>query len=404
MDEDDNDDYVPSDMEEDERGRNHRSSGDEPTLNLQDLIAVACALGASHPLQIPTGNILESAQALTHYGPFVDFLIEEGYAGPDAPFLDHCNYPMLLRSMPTVMQPITHEIQTWGDDMDPSFFSECYIAAFTCGDGSIYCGSHRRNENGVRSRPTTQLLAIKEDNDNHPFKEWLSHRYVYARFTVRCITPRLLKQKPFVYANYVLLSYKKLPWMVVVKLAQATRVGTTQIAITPLARIAATIQIVVVSWLNALHGVMLSEQWFRDDFQQMARKRCVFDLFVAGILGSDGGIYIGYHIYQSNRRWCKALAHTMQHVYGLERLPTINPIRASTKGICTRPATSISMSVSDSEKIAPRIAAFDMNRKDQQIVYLLRRLMRHSPNFPNKKRVEKFLEGTAKFLRKKRPS
>ena len=149
---------------------------------------------------------------------------------------------------------------------------------------------------------------------------------------------------------------------------------------------------------------MLSERWFRDDFQQMARERCVFDLFLAGIMGSDGGIHEEYHIYQSNRRWCRALAHTMQNVYGLETQPTITPIRASARGIRWRPKTSIRISRRDSERIAPRVAAFDMCRKDQHIIYLLRRLITHSRDFPNKKRVQAFLEATAKFIRKLRPS
>eukprot|EP00984_Skeletonema_dohrnii_P031126 scaffold23225_cov158-Skeletonema_dohrnii-CCMP3373.AAC.3 len=396
-------------MEEDEpapRGRRNHRGGDAPPLTLQDLIAVACALGASHPDQIPSGNILKSPEAQTHYRPFVDFLIEKGYDGPEADFLDNSNYPLLKRSMPTVMQPITHEIQTWGD---PRFFSEGYIAAFTAGDGSLVCRSHRRGENGeVKYRQSVQVLAIK--GPDHPFKEWLySHGwYINEACAVRTITPSLVKQIPFLYACDYLLSYKKLIWKVMVKLARATRFGVFNSPFAPMSRIATTIQIVVVSWLNSLHGVMLSYQWFMDDFQRMSRKHCVFDLFVAGIMGSDGGIYDNYYIFQSNRRWCRALARTMEDVYGLEEQPTIslirNGLRRRNRGIRMRPTTTIRISARDSEKIAPRVAAFDMCRKDQQIIYLIRRLIMRSPNFPNKNRVQKFLEGTAKFIRKSRPS
>ena len=381
------------------------AAASEPLLTIQDLLGIVCGLAATHPDHVPTGNILESAEADIYYRPFVEFLIEKGYAGPDADYLDNCNYPMLVRSMPTVMQPIKDEIQTYGDDMDPRFFSECVIAAFTCCDGTLACGNHRRNENGeVRYRPVVQTLSIS--GADHPFKQWLKQHgfWVGKQWVCRVITPKLLRQIPFVYACNLLLSYKKICWKVVEKLAPATRIGAFSTVHLPLARIAMTTQLVVMSWLNSLHGVMLSEEWFRDDFQQMARKRCVFDLFMAGIMGSDGGIYQEYEIYQSNRRWCRALAHTMQHVYGLETQPRVSPIRASAGGIRWRPSTSIRISRRDSERIAPRVAAFDMNRKDQHIIYLLRRLITNSRDFPNKTRVQAFLEATAKFIRKSRPS
>lgn len=140
------------------------------------------------------------------------------------------------------------------------------------------------------------------------------------------------------------------------------------------------------------------------DFRRTAELPCFFDVFIAGIIGSDGGVGNGntlaYQIYQSNRRFMVAFSSVMNEKYGLSTFVT----RKKCKSIRWRPEYTIRMNSEDTRKMILRVASYDLNRADQQLVLLLRIMVQHAKEVPNKKRVQAFLKGLGKYIRSVRPS
>lgn len=377
----------------------HKSESSDKILHLHDIMGVFFAMADSHPEEVEEGEFKEFEES--HYRPAHEWLLKEAYGGADATFLQNTNYPLLLRSMKEVMEPIKKEVET----LDEELFPELYLAAFTAGDGSLIFPHSRFDSATDRGRKIPrliQILAIKGAAP-HPFKEWLSsHGWkTYNAYAYRKVDESLLTIYPpcLVIAFQHMLSFKKLLWMAVCELGACIRLGGIQGNKNSYNLIAHTILVVVFSWLNSFHGIMMSEQWFADDFQKMANKDCYLDFFLAGMIGSDGGIYDTYRIFQSNRRWCKALAKTIKKVYSLEKRPNVctsnRPSSARQRAVST-----LRIHAEASEKLAPRVASFDMNRKDQHIVYLIRRMVIHAGVIPNKKRIQAFLKGLAKYIRR----
>lgn len=393
------------------RSRNNRvkspSESSDKNLYLQDIIGVFFAMSATHPEEVKEEEFEQFVES--HYGPAHEWLLKEAYGGAQATFLQNTNYPLLLRSMKEVMQPIKKEVEEFSDEHREKLFPELYLAAYTAGDGSLYFPHSRFDSSYDRHRKIPrliQILAIKGD-ETHPFKQWLSfHGWkTYGTYAYRIVDESLLNPYPSHVATAFqhMLSFKKLLWMAACELGPCIRLGGIQGNTNSYTLIAHTILVVVFSWLSSLHGIMMSEQWFMDDFQTMAKKDCYLDFFLAGIIGSDGGIYDSYRIFQSNRRWCKALAKTIENVYSLKYTPSVSTSN-SFSSARERACSTLRICTEDAEKLAPRLASFDMNRKDQHIVYLIRRMVLSAGNIPNKKKIQAFLKGLAKYIRKVHPS
>ena len=327
----------------------------------------------------------------------------------DSSFFDATNCTLLSRSMPSAMRSIVEEVELLGgrsDEKRSDLFCCGYLAGFHVGDGC----THVSNNGFIR-----QVLGIKDKEDgdtnvkrylrNHGWKdvrrlneESGQHDYVGL---CRCVDSTQLLDYNTCIANDYLLSYKRYIWSSIIAFAQLAppgKAGSSNDLMTKSREALA----IICSMFNQTHGCYFPTSFYMSDFRRMTELPCFFDMFIAGIIGSDGsvGIDIDYYFYQSIRRFMVAFSTVMNEKYGLSTVVR----REKCKSIRWRPKYTIRMNSEDTTKMILRVASYDLNRADQHLVLLLRIMVKHAKGVPNKRRVQAFLKGLGKYIRKARPS
>ena len=272
------------------------------------------------------------------------------------------------------------------------YFTELWGLAFDVGDGST---SVANKQKGERWSNPVQDLAIRDNlGGNIHVKKFLrdpnqaslgwrvrkskKHRGRSSGVR-RTINSRLFKETYVGFASPLVLSYKKLNWMVICGLSQWTRTFVDRLRpCDEASELAFNAQALILSWLNSLHGSTLSRRWYREDFRRIANNanmRFLFDIVLGGIIGSDGSVGMTkqrvFKIYQSNLFYCEELASAARTRYGVDP-------RVETKVSRTlrwRPLTYIHFNVRDTEKLLLRVGSFDLNRPDQHVVLMLKVLL-----------------------------
>ena len=262
-----------------------------------------------------------------------------------------------------------------------------------------------------------QTLAIKDNNEgNTHVKRYLrrhgwtdvrrhneeddTYRYVALR---RAITTEVKVDPYTFYANDNLLSFKKRVWGSIIEFSDLTPLGRSG-SMNRFYSLSRKTLGIICSVFNQTHGCYLPMKFFLDDFGQMAKIPCMFDICVSGMLASDGSVGttcgLSYRIYQSNQRFMVALATVMKEKYGVN--PKVTGRNSQT--IRWRPYYIMRINAEDTRKLLPRVASFDLNRADQHLVLLLRIMAYEARGVPNKTKVQAFLNGLGKYIRKLHPS
>ena len=337
------------------------------------------------------------------FKPFHDFLVDTCLED-NGSFFDGTLYTLLVRSMPHVMQHIKEEIEMWeglsdDDGSRSSFFRELFIAAFTVGDGCLYT----REDGWIY-----QELAIKdlEDGDIH-VKRYLrrygwddKHHQLGLR---RDINTNVMIDRYSFFANGSLLSFKKRVWQSIMAFSSLTPSGMSGRS-NQFYSLARKTLAEICSGFNQTHGCYLPMSFFLDDFRQNTKIPCMFDICVSGMLATDGSVGsvcgLMYRIFQSNQRFIVALATVMKEKYGVN--PRVTGVNSKT--IRWRPKYRIYINSEDTRKLLPRVASFDLNRADQHLVLLLRIMADEARGVPNRRKVQAFLRGLAKYIRNLHPS
>jgi hypothetical protein len=328
---------------------------------------------------------------------------------PNSSFFDATNCTLLIRSMPSAMRSIVEELDMWKGRSDerPSDLFRCgYLAAFGVGDGCTHV---------AKNGQIKQTLAIKdwEEGDinvkrylrNHGWKNSRkknkkSEQYDYIGLS-RYVDITQLQDYNTCLANHYLLSFKRYIWSSIIAFAALAPPGQAGQSNDLMVKSRQALSI-ICSMFNQTHGCYFPTSFYMSDFRRMTGLPCFFDVFIAGIIGSDGsvGINLDYSIYQSIRRFMVAFSTVMNEKYGLSTVV----IKKKSKTIRWRPSYTIRMNSEDTRKMILRVASYDLNRADQQLVLLLRIMVKHAKGVPNKKRVQAFLKGLGKYIRKVRPS
>mmetsp|Transcript_6007 Transcript_6007/g.9188 ORF Transcript_6007/g.9188 Transcript_6007/m.9188 type:complete len:443 (+) Transcript_6007:104-1432(+) len=395
---------------------------------LQDIIAVFSGLLADEN-EYDTNQSKDVLDEKYHK-PLHEFIMS--HFPIDAGFLRATCFDLFDRSMEDAMSALKAElIESFrggsATEAEQSvFLAELWGEAFHVGDGSTSAAMITNDGTSNWQNPK-QTLAIKDNNygDVHS-KNFLLHRNnkrlgwklitskenpERSQGVRRTINSRLLKETALLLTSPLMLSFKKFNWMLSCKLAKWTRLFVDgHIPYNEESDMAFNAQATVLSWLNTLHGTTLSPRWYRNDFGKIANDadmRFLFDIALAGIMGSDGSVGTRgqrvFKIYQSNSVYCEELANAMRIRYGVRpRVAT-----KISKTLRWKPESTIHFNTADTEKLMLRAGSFDLNRPDQHVVLMLKVLLvngnRNKP-IKNVKRMIVLLDNLASYIKKSRPS
>lgn len=421
--------------ENDTREQNEESFEHAPSVNqylfgshlrkLQDIMGVISGLLAD----VNEYDTTQSMDVLNekYHKPLHEFI--QSHFPVNAGYLRATCFDLFDRSMEDAMSALKAELESFqggsATEAEQSvFLTELWGEAFNVGDGSTVASMISTDESWQNPR---QTLSIKDNNygDVHS-KNFLLHRnnkrlgWTLIRSEKnpershgvrRTINSRLLKESTLLLTSPLMLSFKKFNWFLCCELSKWTRLTVDgHIPCSEESDMAFNAQAAVLSYLNTLHGTTLSPRWYRHDFGKVANHahmRFLFDIALAGMMGSDGSVGVKRHrvfkIYQSNLVYCEELASVIRTRYGVD--PRVTTRLSPT--LKWKPRTVIHFNVADTEKLMLRVGAFDLNRPDQHVVLMLKALLvngnRNKP-IKNVKRMMVLLDNLASYIKKSRPS
>jgi len=290
------------------------------------------------------------------------------------------------------------------------YYEWFYHAGFTDGDGSI-CGELARETKSELS------MAIGRHTSYHKLLvEYWKFRTGSNGIAKRLIDKSFLEDSVIVAALDRGLVLKKKQFETVYSLAKPTKAGSKdQTLISSPTKL---VQSELVSHLNYSHGNHYLFEYFRKLFSEMVgfeKNRfndatnvpLAFLMYVAGLIGADGGVGYGSYnyrieIYQSCLPYLQALALTIKEVMGfdepvkvLESTPPIDKQSANVRG-----AFRIVFTKEQSIQLLLTVGALDYNRRSQHTVALVAALVDYmGDTVPEKKKVKEFLHDLLRLIR-----
>lgn len=348
-----------------------------------------------------TSNLTNDQKKYDYVIPF--YLYMRGgslYENGQGSFVGGTNFNIYQNSFPLAMMDINDSLEDSGEDLEnglrDELIAERYVASATVGDGSISMPART-----LKHRPVQGMALYGSSR----YRIYLGcHGWgTSGGMAYRSINRELLEKDEFILSCHTQLSFKKFVWMAITKLALPARLASRRMQKTFVFRVGRMVLSTTMSWLNHVHGAYFPQTWYERDFAKMTR--CEFDSFLQGMIGTDGGIVTDnerYEIYQSNKRWCNALADAMRSRYGINPTVRTRPARS----VRSRASSKIFLSVADSERIFLHMSYCDYIRADQHLVLLLLRMVHHvsTADLPNKGNIRAFLKDLGKYIRRENPS
>ena len=238
---------------------------------------------------------------------------------------------------------------------------------------------------------------------------------------------QLLKQDGFLSAFENAVVLKRSQFFTALDVALPSK--TVYVKATKVSSISKQITNQLLSHLNYVHGNNYTIDYFRELFNKMIEfEKNLFDknpeafnnvkpvpllflMYVAGLIGGDGGVGYGeccyqIRIFQSCRPFLLALAEAIREVMGfkdtvsvVESTRPINKQSANERGSFT-----IAFTKEQSMQLLFTVGVLDYNRRAQYIVAQVAALLDCCGEFRNKKKVMEFLHDLLKLVRRFYPS